>query len=202
MEKELSESLNFGVMLAFTAITLLVAVLSYYIARSAGGEFFDGEAVRGHAISVVGLSGLSFTPGKEMPTASLYAMVAREWRNVLSVTVIERGTDMLGEDILIVKGVPGPSGWILGDACTVNNVTGGFNCAVGAASSCGQPCFRPLTDSFGTLYEVVSGPEQVLFAQTGRLRGQVLTGRVVVDVEHCTATLGFHVVARRLSDPD
>lgn len=184
MGEEAVESLRFGVLLTFLSATLLVGILAFLIARSYSGKFFDSAAEQQSEMEVVGLLSLSQTSSKDMPVASLFTIVAREWRGISSISVLDKNGD------LIVRGIPGKWEVSSGELC--NTRADGFS-FVSTADT-----IMSLKTSAGDMISYVSGPEQILYAKAPDVRSDMLEGRAYVTVLKDEATKTFHIEVRRM----
>lgn len=193
MDKEIVNISRMAVTLIFIAATLAIAVLAFLTARAYAGGYFDAESERVTDIDMAGLSALSVAPRSEMPTAALYSLVAREWRNVGEVRVYapcenaaEHGetcpyecVHCEDENKIIVSARPDGAVWLLTPELPKNG---------------------------GNAYKV-AGPEQALYAvRTTGVDGSVsdsladyLSGRVCVSVIQDASTSKFIVVCQRLA---
>lgn len=107
MDREIAESARMAVVLVVVSAILFIGVLAFMLARRHGGEYFDAVSEQHRRISVIGLATLNTSESQDMPTASLYTILAREWRSVASVTI----TDYAGNTI--TTGTPGSGQWEL-----------------------------------------------------------------------------------------
>lgn len=112
MERETVESARLATSLALIGVLISVALIAFGVARKYGGEFFNNASEQQRNATIVGLSSLARSGGTDMPTAALYSIIIREWRNVESVTL--KYVDSAGNALTYAYGeISDSTGWDL-----------------------------------------------------------------------------------------
>ena len=175
MERETVEGLRLGTSLILISAVLTVGLLVFWYARTYSNLFFEDAAQQNIAMKTVGLSGLEVAGETDMPLASLYSILSREWRAVSEIRVFDKDGGHI-----VTASAQGDK-WALldvdGNPITLTNVAG--------------------ADGTGTLQiNKLSGPEQVLYAMEGRRYSNRLSGRGYVTVTQIESTMTYSILVR------
>lgn len=176
MERETVEGLRLGTTLIFISAVLVVGLLVFWYARTYSNLFFEDAAQQNIAMKTAELSGLEVAGETDMPLASLYSILSREWRAVSEIRVHDK------DDGHIVTASAQGDKWALldddGNPITLTKKVAG-------------------ADGTGTLQiNKLSGPEQVLYAMEGRLYSNRLRGRGYVTVTQIESTMTYSILVR------
>lgn len=90
LDREAVEGLRLGTVLMIVAATLTLGLLVFWFARLYAGEFYNDAASETVTMQTLGLDSLSVSGISDLPVASVYTIVAREWRAVYAVTVVNK----------------------------------------------------------------------------------------------------------------
>lgn len=175
MERETAEGLRLGTTLIFISAVLVVGLLVFWYARTYSNLFFEDAAQQNIAMKTAELRGLEIAGETDMPLASLYSILSREWRAVSEIRVYDK------DDGHIVTASAQGDKWALldvdGNPITLTKVAG--------------------ADVTGTLQiNKLSGPEQVLYAMEGRRYSNRLSGRGYVTVTQIESTMTYSILVR------
>jgi len=175
MERETVEGLRLGTTLIFISAVLVVGLLVFWYARTYSNVFFEDAAQQNIAMKTAELSGLEVAGETDMPLASLYSILSREWRAVSEIRVFDKDGGHI-----VTASAQGDK-WALldvdGNPITLTNVAG--------------------ADGTGTLQiNKLSGPEQVLYAMEGRRYSNRLSGRGYVTVTQIESTMTYSILVR------
>lgn len=163
MEKETVEGLRLGTVMILIAATLTVALLIFWYARQYSGKFFDSAAAQAEQAKSQELSALSLEGIMDVPLATMYTVIAREWRAVSEISVYPRYPQNNETLTPITTGVSKGTHWELSS---------------------------PLVKADGTVVETLTAPEQILYAGVGGYLNSRVSGRayVTVRLEEITMT--------------
>jgi len=175
MERETVEGLRLGTTLIFISAVLVVGLLVFWYARTYSNLFFEDAAQQNIAMKTAELSGLEVAGETDMPLASLYSILSREWRAVSEIRVFDKDGGHI-----VTASAQGDK-WALldidGNPITLTKVVG--------------------ADVTGTLQiNKLSGPEQVLYAMEGRRYSNRLSGRGYVTVTQIESTMTYSILVR------
>lgn len=175
MERETAEGLRLGTTLMFISAVLVVGLLVFWYARTYSNLFFEDAAQQNIAMKTVELSGLEVAGETDMPLASLYSILSREWRAVSEIRVFDKDGGHI-----VTASAQGDK-WALldvdGNPITLTKVAG--------------------VDGTGTLQiNKLSGPEQVLYAMEGRRYSNRLSGRGYVTVTQIESTMTYSILVQ------
>lgn len=175
MERETVEGLRLGTTLIFISAVLVVGLLVFWYARTYSNLFFEDAAQQNIAMKTAELSGLEVAGETDMPLASLYSILSREWRAVSEIRVFDKDGGHI-----VTASAQGDK-WALldvdGNPITLTKVAG--------------------ADVTGTLQiNKLSGPEQVLYAMEGRRYSNRLSGRGYVTVTQIESTMTYSILVR------
>ena len=175
MERETAEGLRLGTTLIFISAVLVVGLLVFWYARTYSNVFFEDAAQQNIAMKTAELSGLEVAGETDMPLASLYSILSREWRAVSEIRVFDKDGGHI-----VTASAQGDK-WALldvdGNPITLTKVAG--------------------ADGTGTLQiNKLSGPEQVLYAMEGRRYSNRLSGRGYVTVTLIESTMTYSILVR------
>lgn len=175
MERETVEGLRLGTTLIFISAVLVVGLLVFWYARTYSNLFFEDAAQQNIAMKTAELSGLEVAGETDMPLASLYSILSREWRAVSEIRVFDKDGGHI-----VTASAQGDK-WALldvdGNPITLTKVAG--------------------ADGTGTLQiNKLSGPEQVLYAMEGRRYSNRLSGRGYVTVTQIESTMTYSILVR------
>lgn len=112
MDREVGEGINLGTMLTFIAATLTLGVLIFWYARLYSNQYFERAAAQNQAVSTLELDSISTSGILDVPLASVYNIVSREWRAVHEVAVFDKN------GVLITKGEAKGLYWELSNSLT------------------------------------------------------------------------------------
>ena len=175
MERETAEGLRLGTTLIFISAVLTVGLLVFWYARTYSNLFFEDAAQQNIAMKTAELSGLEVAGETDMPLASLYSILSREWRAVSEIIVFDKDGGHI-----VTASAQGDK-WALldidGNPITLTKVAG--------------------ADGTGTLQiNKLSGPEQVLYAMEGRRYSNRLRGRGYVTVTQIESTMTYSILVK------
>lgn len=175
MERETAEGLRLGTTLIFISAVLVVGLLVFWYARTYSNLFFEDAAQQNIAMKTVELSGLEVAGETDMPLASLYSILSREWRAVSEIIVFDKDGGH------IVTASAQGDNWALldldGNPITLTKVVG--------------------ADVTSTLQiNKLSGPEQVLYVMEGRIYSNRLRGRGYVTVTQIESTMTYSILVK------
>ena len=170
MERETAEGLRLGTMLLFVSAVLVVGLLVFWYARTYSDTFFEGAAQQNVAIKSAELDGLEIAGEKDMPLASLYSILSREWRAVSEIMMFDKD----GSHIVTAH-AQGPT-WVLLDENS-------------------DP--TTLTNADGTItLDKLGNPEQVLYATKGQRYSNRLSGRGYVTITKLESTMTYSILVK------
>lgn len=175
MERETAEGLRLGTTLIFISAVLLVGLLVFWYARTYSNIFFDNAAQQNTAIKTAELDGLAVSGETDMPLASLYSILSREWRAVEEIRMFDKNGGH------IVTATTNGTKWVLSDVD--GNPTTLTKVAAGSGTTTVQ-------------IDRLSGPEQVLYAMEGSRFSNRLSGRCNVTVTVNESTLAYSLLVR------
>ena len=112
MDKETVEGLRLGTVLSIIAATLVIGSLVFWYAHMYAGLYFDKASAQNQQLQSVGLKALSTSAISDIPVASIYTVVSREWRAISAISVL----DTSGTSITTAKTLG--SVWVLTPALT------------------------------------------------------------------------------------
>lgn len=179
MERETVEGLRLGTTLIFISAVLVVGLLVFWYARTYSNIFFEDAAQQNIAMKTAELRGLEVAGETDMPLASLYSILSREWRAVSEIR-IEKGVDEdededEDERHIVTAQAVGPT-WVLldknGDPTTITNADGTIT-----------------LDKLGN-------PEQVLYVTEEGKYSNRLSGRGYVTVTQIESTMTYSILVR------
>lgn len=170
MERETAEGLRLGTSLIFISAVLAVGLLVFWYARTYSDTFFEGAAQQNVAIKSAELDGLEIAGETDMPLASLYTILAREWRAVSEIMMFDKD----GRHIVTAT-AQGPT-WLLSDENGEDTT---------------------LTNADGTItLDKLGNPEQVLYAVQGQKYSNRLSGRGYVTVTKLESTMTYSILVQ------
>lgn len=174
MERETVEGLRLGTTLIFISAVLVVGLLVFWYARTYSNLFFEDAAQQNIAMKTAELRGLEVAGETDMPLASLYSILSREWRAVSEIR-IEKVVDEDEEPHIVTAQAVGPA-WVLLD-------------------SNGDP--TTITNADGTItLDKLGNPEQVLYVTEKGEYSNRLSGRGYVTVTQIESTMTYSILVR------
>jgi len=87
MEKETVDGLHLGTVLIILSATLAVGTIIFWYARMYSNSYFESAATQTIQVKTLELESLRTSGVKDVPMASIYSILAREWRAVSDVSV-------------------------------------------------------------------------------------------------------------------
>ncbi len=90
MEKETVEGLRLGTVMIIVAATLAVGSIIFWYARMYSGHYFDAAAAQNQQVKTLELDAINTEGIMDVPLASVYTIISREWRAVSDVSVFDK----------------------------------------------------------------------------------------------------------------